>query len=100
MRASRVSNVASVCVFERDRRNGRNLVPLLWKPVFVEAEAAREGRVRRVVTDLVREDIAREVIELVLGQRNLVHRVADASVELSRFAESAQRSPPPGAGEA
>jgi hypothetical protein len=44
----------------------------------------------------VRKDVAREVVELVFGERNFAHRVTDTSIEVGRFAKSAQRNPPPG----
>jgi len=54
------------CVFERRRRDSRYLVPLLGKLGFVESKTARKRRIRRIVANLVCEDVAREMAELVL----------------------------------
>jgi hypothetical protein len=55
------------CVFERRRRDRGYLVPMFRKPEFVESKTARECSIGCVIANLVREDIAREVVELVLG---------------------------------
>jgi hypothetical protein len=54
-------------IFEPAGRDCGNLVPMFREPGFVEFETARECCVGCVVANLVCEDIAREVVELVLG---------------------------------
>ena len=66
---------------ERRRRNGGNILDPLGQPGWVEPGRARERGVRRVVRDLVREQIARERQKLRAAELVRADRREDPRVE-------------------